>query len=36
MTRKMTRHTYMFFILYICELHNKRELEKLSRADYLQ
>ena len=34
MTRKMHRHTYMFFILYLCDLHNKRELEKLQRANY--
>jgi hypothetical protein len=35
MTRKMHRHTYMFFILYLCDLHNKRELEKLQGANYL-
>ena len=24
MTRKMNRHTYMFFIIYLCDLHNER------------
>jgi len=35
MTRKMKRHTYMFFIIYLCDLHNERELQKLQRAKYL-
>ena len=31
----MNRHTFIFFILYICELHNTREIEKLKRADFM-
>jgi len=35
MTRKMNRHTYLFFILYLCELHNQRELLKLKAGSFL-
>ena len=34
MTQKMNRHTFMFFLLYLCELHNNRELNKLKRGKY--
>ena len=29
MMQKMNRYTYMFFLLYLCELHNRREVDKL-------
>ena len=29
MTRKMPQYTFMFFILYLCLLHNNRETTKL-------
>ena len=32
----MNQHTFVFFILYICELHNTREIEKLKRAEFIQ
>ncbi len=34
MTRKMNRYVYMFFIIYLCDLHNEREIEKLKRSNY--
>ena len=35
MTRKMNHHTYMFFIVYLCHLHNQREVHKLQRSNYM-
>ena len=35
MTQKMNRHTFILFLLYICELHNAREIEKLKRAKFM-
>lgn len=35
MTRRMNRHTFMFFLLYIIDLHNARELEKLKRSNFI-
>ena len=35
MMQKMNGHTFIFFLLYICDLHNKRELEKLDQGGYL-
>ena len=34
-TQSMSQHTFMFFVLYLCELHNIREEEKLKRAQFL-
>ena len=28
-TQKMSQHTFIFFLLYICDLHNMLELKKL-------
>jgi len=35
MTQKMSRSTFMFFLLYVCELHNRRENDKLARANFM-
>ena len=35
MTHRMNCSTYLFFLLYICNLHNIRETEKLKRSSYL-
>lgn len=35
-TQKMSQHTFLFFILYLCDLHNRREVQKLHRAGFLQ
>ena len=34
MTSKMNRHNFMFFLLYICDLHNRREIDKLKRGHF--
>ena len=34
MTRRMKRSTFMFFLLYVCDLHNEREESKLKRGHY--
>lgn len=33
--RHMNRTNFMFFVLYICDLHNLREIEKLKNANFL-
>jgi len=35
MTNKMSQHIFIFFILYICELHNKHEGKNLIRTGFL-
>jgi len=35
MTHKMSQHTFIFFLLYICDLHNMLELKKLQRAGFM-
>ena len=35
MTRRMNRSTFLFFLLYMCDLHNERELKKLLRGHYM-
>ncbi len=35
MTHKMSQHTFMFFLLYLCDLHNIREEKKLHRAGFM-
>jgi len=34
-TKHMNRYIYLFFLLYICDLHNARELKKLELSSYL-
>ncbi|XP_065899117.1 uncharacterized protein [Dysidea avara] len=34
-TRHMTRNTFVFFLLYLCDLHNRREETKLRNSHYL-
>lgn len=34
MTRQMTQYTFMFFLLYLCDMHNIRE-EKLLKAGFM-
>ena len=36
MTRRMKRSTFMFFLLYVCDLHNEREESKLKRGHYME
>lgn len=35
-TQKMSQHTFFFYLLYLCELHNIRESEKLKVAGFLK
>ena len=35
-TQKMNQHTFLFFLLYLCDLHNRREFQKLDRAGFLE
>jgi len=32
MTQKMSQHTFLFFLFYLCDLHNIREESKLVQA----
>ena len=34
-TKKMSQHTFIFFILYLCDLHNRYEELKLIRTGFL-
>ena len=34
-TQKMNQHTFMFFMLYLWDLHNICEQQKLVRADFM-
>ena len=34
-TQKMNQHTFMFFMLYLWDLHNICEKQKLVRADFM-
>ena len=34
-TRRMQRSTFLFFTLYMCDMHNLREESKLRRSHYL-
>jgi len=34
-TRKIDCHSYTLFTIYLCDLHNEREMLKLQQADYL-
>ena len=36
MTKRMDQHTVLSFILYLCELHNRFEEEKLKRSGFLK
>ena len=35
MTRRMSRNTFIFFLLNLCDLHNIREEHKLHRARFM-
>ena len=35
MTHKMSQHIFIFFLLYVCNLHNIWELEKIQRAGFM-
>ena len=35
MARHMNRTSYMFFVLYICDLHNIQEEKKLKNAKFI-
>lgn len=35
MTRRMQRPTFLFFILYMCDLHNIREESKIKRSYFM-
>ena len=34
MTQKMSQHVFMFFLLYLCDLHNTHEEQKLQHAGF--
>ena len=34
-TRRMKQSTFLFFLLYLCILHNEREIKKLKNSGYL-
>ena len=34
-TRRMNRNTFIFFLLYIIDMHNRSELQKLQRGGFL-
>ncbi len=34
-TTHMSQHTFAFFVLYLCDIHNMHEKEKLHRAGFL-
>jgi len=35
MSRRMDRNTFVFFILYIIDMHNRREEQKLQRGGFM-
>ena len=34
-TQKMSQHTFVFFLLYLCDLHNIREESKLVQGSFM-